>query len=108
MAEGSELVSLRQSGGQLPIQDSLVITVDGQASVSKSGGEREFVVNEQTLAILKNQLIGAEFRTLKSQRPKGGDQYYYSVSYQGRTVGFNQCPRKLQPAFSTLLAVMNE
>jgi len=85
-AAGDVLIQYRRTGGIAGLDDRLTIQADGQAILTRKGGERQTItLDKTTLSSLQATLGEADFLELESQYQPARDipdAFHYEVSYQ--------------------------
>lgn len=88
-APSAALIEYRRGGGFVGLDDHLVISVDGQATLTRQTKSYEFEVDSDTMDQLQTLLDNAGFRKLRGEYlppREGSDFFEYVVTYKGHTV----------------------
>jgi len=101
------LVEYRRSGGFAGVDDHLVIQENGQATLTRSAQQYQFVLDRDTMNELETFLDNAEFSKLHGQYlppRRGSDLFEYVIACRGHTVRTvdTAVPEALQPVLELL------
>jgi hypothetical protein len=107
------LVDYRKSGGFAGLEDHLVVTSDGHATVEGKGQTREKQLGPATMRELTAALdqAGLDRPQPRYDPPvKGNDLFEYAITYRGRTVTVSDTaiPPQLRPLITELNRIMSE
>ena len=106
------LIEYRRTGGIAGFDDHLVVTADGQATLTRRNATSTFALDKAALAQLTAALDQAGFAGLRAKylpAGQGADFFDYVITYQGHTVHTQDTavPVALQPALAALNQVIS-
>jgi Emfourin len=112
-AAATILVDYRKSGGFAGLEEHLVVTSDGHATVEGKGPTRTKQLDPATMRELTAALEQAGLDRLQPRHDppvKGNDLFEYAITYRGRTVTVSdtEIPPQLRPLLTELSRIMNE
>lgn len=112
-AAATILVDYRKSGGFAGLEEHLVVTSDGHATVEGKGPTRTKQLDPATMRELTAALEQAGLDRLQPRYDppvKGNDLFEYAITYRGRTVTVSdtEIPPRLRPLLTELNRIMNE
>ena len=108
----SPLIEYHRSGGIRGIDDRLVISDDGTATLNRNGQPSKITVPSDVMDRLRRALRQSQFGSLRSEyeAPRGGaDMYEYHVTHNGHTVRAKDAslPEALHPVISILDRILS-
>jgi hypothetical protein len=112
-AAATILVDYRKSGGFAGLEEHLVVTSDGHATVEGKGPTRTKQLDPATMRELTAALEQAGLDRLQPRYDppvRGNDLFEYAITYRGRTVTVSdtEIPPQLRPLLTELDRIMNE
>ncbi len=108
----SPLIEYHRSGGIRGIDDRLVISDDGTATLNRDGQPSKITVPSDVMDRLRRALRQSQFGSLRPEyeAPRGGaDMYEYRVTHNGHTVRAKDAslPEALHPVISILDRILS-
>ncbi|NTU99890.1 MAG: META domain-containing protein, partial [Methanoregulaceae archaeon] len=105
--EPAPLITYSRTGGIAGLDDRLILSPDGTATVTRKGATRQVKVPELTMRKLTAHLSAADFPSLKDSYPatrEGADFFTYTLTHDGKTVVTKDTgiPAILVPIINTL------
>jgi hypothetical protein len=112
-AAATMLVDYRKSGGFAGLEEHMVVTSDGHATVEGKGQTREKQLDPATMRELTAALDQAGLDRLRPRYDppvKGNDLIEYAITYRGRTVTVSDTtiPPQLRQLITELNRIMSE
>jgi heat shock protein HslJ len=105
--EAAPLIEYSRTGGIAGLDDHLVISADGTATVTRKETTRQVQVPDLTMKKLATHLSAADFPSLRDSYPatrEGADYFTYTLTHHGKTVVIEDTgiPAILVPIINTL------